>query len=283
MNDRQLHSFLLAADSGSFSKAAQAAFISTPALVQQINLLEKNIGFPLFYRTHQGISLTPAGGIFYDASREILQTYEDACARGREISRTENDSLTIAYPPEQFPPFILKAYETFLQDFPNTAVTFLPMPYNEHIAKIAGGKADCSILAEPRKECLGDLIFTKLFEDTYSFCMRPEHPLADRSLLKADDLTDGSILCGNYYYMKYPFHQQLSAVSSRIQVLDSEYDMSIRSKVLLTDDIFAIHSRWSSQYQSFLTVVPSDLPAGPVGAVCRKNPSPAVTHFLSYF
>lgn len=34
MNDRQLHSFLLAADSGSFSKGAQAAFISTPALVR---------------------------------------------------------------------------------------------------------------------------------------------------------------------------------------------------------------------------------------------------------
>ena len=34
MKNPQLQSFLLAADSGSFSKGAQAAFISTPALVQ---------------------------------------------------------------------------------------------------------------------------------------------------------------------------------------------------------------------------------------------------------
>ena len=41
MNERQLESFISAADQKSFSKAAEASFISTPALVQQINLLEK--------------------------------------------------------------------------------------------------------------------------------------------------------------------------------------------------------------------------------------------------
>ena len=64
MNERQLKSFLLAADLKSFSKAAENSFISASALIGQINLLEKDIGFPLFDRTYHGISLTPSGQVF---------------------------------------------------------------------------------------------------------------------------------------------------------------------------------------------------------------------------
>lgn len=38
--NHQLDAFMKAAELGSFGKAADAMFISTPALIQQINLLE---------------------------------------------------------------------------------------------------------------------------------------------------------------------------------------------------------------------------------------------------
>ena len=43
MNERQLESFILSADEKSKSKRTKS-YISTPALVQQINLLEKALG-----------------------------------------------------------------------------------------------------------------------------------------------------------------------------------------------------------------------------------------------
>lgn len=50
MYDKHLDSFIVIAESGSFSSAADKLFISRTALIQQINLLEKELGFQLFNR-----------------------------------------------------------------------------------------------------------------------------------------------------------------------------------------------------------------------------------------
>lgn len=57
----------------SFSKAAQALFITQPALSIAIGKLEASLGMPLFDRSTRPISLTPAGRIY-------LQTIEQTRA-----------------------------------------------------------------------------------------------------------------------------------------------------------------------------------------------------------
>ena len=44
MYNHQLDTFIVVADSGSFNKAAEALFISPPAVIKQINLLEDSLG-----------------------------------------------------------------------------------------------------------------------------------------------------------------------------------------------------------------------------------------------
>lgn len=61
MYNHQLDAFIKVADTGSFGKAAEAMYISPPALIQQINLLEGRCGFKLFNRSNRGVTLTPAG------------------------------------------------------------------------------------------------------------------------------------------------------------------------------------------------------------------------------
>ena len=73
MNDRQLTSFLKIVETGSFSKAAQESYISVPAMVQQIDRLEEDLGFRLFSRTNQGAILTEDGVVFCDAKLGICQ------------------------------------------------------------------------------------------------------------------------------------------------------------------------------------------------------------------
>ena len=63
MTDRQLEAFIKAAECGSFTKAAALLFITPSALMQQVNLFEKEAGFPLFYRTSHGVKLTPGGAV----------------------------------------------------------------------------------------------------------------------------------------------------------------------------------------------------------------------------
>lgn len=60
MYNSQLDTFLKVADSGSISKAAEKLYISTTAVIKQINILEQGIGVKLFVRTHRGLKLTEA-------------------------------------------------------------------------------------------------------------------------------------------------------------------------------------------------------------------------------
>lgn len=78
MNDRQLSSFIETAKLGSFSKAASVLFISPAALIQQINLLERDLGFPLFNRTNHGVTLTENGVHFLTSAKKIISLYEEA-------------------------------------------------------------------------------------------------------------------------------------------------------------------------------------------------------------
>ena len=59
MYNHQLDTFLKTADAGSFGKAAAELYITPPAVIQQINLLEDVCGFKLFERSNHGVRLTP--------------------------------------------------------------------------------------------------------------------------------------------------------------------------------------------------------------------------------
>lgn len=61
MYNPQLETFLCVAEYGSFNKAAEKLYISPPAVIKQINLLEESLDLQLFVRTHRGFQLTESG------------------------------------------------------------------------------------------------------------------------------------------------------------------------------------------------------------------------------
>lgn len=54
MVNAQLTNFICVADSGSFNKAAEKLFISSTAVIKQMNLLEKHLNMKLFDQTNHG-------------------------------------------------------------------------------------------------------------------------------------------------------------------------------------------------------------------------------------
>ncbi|MGB4092234.1 MAG: LysR family transcriptional regulator [Ruminococcus flavefaciens] len=88
MYNHQLDTFIVVADSGSFNKAAEALFISPPAVIKQINLSEDSLGVRLFTRTHRGLQLTKAGQSVYEDARYIIAY----CRESERRSQTSNSS-----------------------------------------------------------------------------------------------------------------------------------------------------------------------------------------------
>ena len=281
MNERQLHSFILAAEYRSFSKAANESFISTPALVQQINALEHSLDFKLFLRTKQGVYLTPPGEVFYTASKQIMAIYEEAQRKGKELQDASENTLTIAHPVEQFPSFLFEAYAAFCNKFPKVNVVFSLKSFSEQVKAIRSGEADLCVIAEPTSDYLQDISFTPLLDDTFSFCMREDHPLSGKESLTAEDLLPYTVLCGDYPYMKHSFYKTLSSEGINCQLLNKEYDISIRAGIRLKDNMFVINSPWTSQYEVGLSVIPSNINAGPVGILHNNQPSRPALEFIT--
>jgi DNA-binding transcriptional LysR family regulator len=93
--DEYLKTFICAAECGSFAKAAEALFLSPNAIKKRINSLEESLGFPLFERTLKGIKLTSAGKAFYEDSKKLVQSYNNAAEKAKSISENKSDSVRI--------------------------------------------------------------------------------------------------------------------------------------------------------------------------------------------
>ena len=150
MNERQLRSFVTAVEMKSLSKAAAASYISTPAFVQQINLLEAGLGFKLLNRTSRGIGLTPAGKVFYDAAVQILSLYEQACIACAALEEQAEHTLKIGCPPEQLPTFVMQVCRRMLEEEPSITMDFIPSTFRQHLTDVSAGKIDLAVMAEPR-------------------------------------------------------------------------------------------------------------------------------------
>ena len=83
MNTGRLYEFLVLARLLSFSKAADALFISQSILTRHIQDLEEEMGVVLFNRTTHGVSLTEAGRILAKEGPELINKCDSALRRLR--------------------------------------------------------------------------------------------------------------------------------------------------------------------------------------------------------
>lgn len=73
MYNKQLETFLKVADEGNFSKAASALYVSSSAVIQQINHLERDLGVALFERGRYGVRLTEAGTYLAEEAKSYIR------------------------------------------------------------------------------------------------------------------------------------------------------------------------------------------------------------------
>ena len=95
MYNPQLDTFLQVAESGSFSKASQALFITPTAVIKQMNLLESRLGVTLFNRSHQGLTLTAAGQSLLSDAQSIVRLSQEAVVRARMADRSEKKVVRV--------------------------------------------------------------------------------------------------------------------------------------------------------------------------------------------
>ena len=89
MYNPQLTTFISVSENGSFTKAADALFITPTAVMKQINALEERIGITLFDRTNHGLQLTEAGKSFLQDAKYVIDYSDRAIEKAREIDNKD--------------------------------------------------------------------------------------------------------------------------------------------------------------------------------------------------
>ena len=84
---KQLKYFQSVVRLGSFSAAAGENFISQSAISQQVQSLERELGFALLVRKNRSFSLTPAGEYFYRKSLLLTAACDRMCAEAAKIAK----------------------------------------------------------------------------------------------------------------------------------------------------------------------------------------------------
>ena len=95
MSDRRIQVFQAVARHLSFTKAADALFMSQPAVTFQIRQLEEELDTRLFDRTPGGVTLTPAGAVALEYAERILAMSGELKTRLKEMSGRIGGQLAV--------------------------------------------------------------------------------------------------------------------------------------------------------------------------------------------
>lgn len=127
-DDMRMKDFLYVktiAEEKSINRAAQKLFLSQPSLTKFLHRLEKTLGYSLFTRTAQGISLTPYGKLYYDMACEILDVYEKNQRKIALVQSKDQGKLTIGASWYVQACFLADCFNRFCMRYPSIQIQFI--------------------------------------------------------------------------------------------------------------------------------------------------------------
>ena len=195
-----LSTFISVAESGSFTKAAEALFITPPAVMKQINSLEERLGITLFDRSNHGLQLTDAGKSFFQDSKYIIDYSNRAIEKAKDIdNKDKQQSIRIGtsiMTPAKFLLDIWSEIQKFnpylkieLIPFENTPINSVEILRNlgKHI-DIVAGLYDDGFLEERRCKA------AHLYDKKLLFAIPVTHPLCGKTKIELSDLKGRKVL-----------------------------------------------------------------------------------------
>jgi DNA-binding transcriptional LysR family regulator len=192
LNLNQLRIFYFAAKHGSFSAAAEALFITQPAVTKQIQQLQAAHGVKLLNRFGKKMVLTDAGEALYSFADRIFQIESQAEENLRDFQQRKSGRLRI-HASESFGayylPFIINL---FRKKYPKIDIA-LNIFTNQHIVEnTIRLENDLGFISSPLEH--KKLVVSEILEDRLILIVPPSHPFARKKVLDPWKLEGQSII-----------------------------------------------------------------------------------------
>ena len=188
MADRRLQVFHAVAKHLSFTRAADALFMTQPAVTFQIRQLEEQYGTRLFERRHAGISLTPAGEVVLSFAEKILALSDELETRLSEMTGEMRGPLLVGASTTIAEFMLPRVLGEFNAAYPQVRARLIVANSESIESQVAEHSLDVGLIEVPGK--LAGLTSQVCCEDELIVICAPDYPLAGMKSVTPKALAD---------------------------------------------------------------------------------------------
>lgn len=190
INPDHLLTFIRVARLGNLSTAAGELNLTQPAVSNQIKLLTQAIGEPLLTRHRYGVRLTPAGEGLLPYAVATSRALEGARQYAADLHGLDLGTLSIAASSTIAATILPGVLATYHARFPNVVLHVQQGNTQDVMNLLLGQKCELALIEGPVSGLPIDLKQQVFRRDTLRLVVAPGHPVAARTSLSPDDLTD---------------------------------------------------------------------------------------------
>ena len=159
--------FYMVAKYKNISKAADALFISQPAISKSLSRLEENLGCVLFSRTSRGVSLTADGEILYERIREAFAAIEAGEEELRHRTELGIGQLRIGVSTTLCKYILLPYLQNFIRQHPHIRITIECQSTLHTVELLESGQIDIGLIGAPKHHGTLTFLPLKKIQDTF--------------------------------------------------------------------------------------------------------------------
>lgn len=191
-----LKCFILVAENLSFARAAEALYISQPAVTKQINALEHELGVTLFIRSTRHVELTPSGISFYKDAKDIVIKSQAAIDRvQKQYVHSESIRIGLSNPAALF--YLTPILTEFHSAYPDIRPDIECPGYKIILNLFLENKIDVLFYYKENMPKKSGIHFIELQKDKLVCLMSAAHPFAGKDSIALSDLENTTIIACN--------------------------------------------------------------------------------------
>lgn len=213
MTINNIRCFILVAENLSFARAAEALYISQPAVTKQINALENELGATLFIRSTRHVELSSAGMTFYKDAKEIISKVEQA-VQHVQTQKREMNSIRIGLSNSTVLSYLSRILRILHSKYPDICPEIEILSYKIVRNLFLEKKLDILFYYKENITVKKGIRFKELQKDYWSCLVPAAHPLAQRPTVDIHDLKNEKILACN------PLNAPLAVAAFQQQLLE---------------------------------------------------------------
>lgn len=192
---KHMNYFVEVVDQGGMTNASKHLYIAQPTISKAIKDLEEELGMPLFDRSKRQLSLTDAGQIFYQKSKEILALYHNLPTEMNHILDLETGHISIGLSAVMNMNKFIQILGEFHQQYPKVTFNFIENGGKTIEAQLANDEIDIGITTLPVDKTMFNSM--PLYQEDLRLILHQEHPLAQKDVVKMANLEDEDFILFN--------------------------------------------------------------------------------------